>query len=169
MIESTVRIPTPDDEDRAIHLVIDVQCPYCGHRQSHWVDKDSTRRSLALCEIDQGGCDRDFVVNVRLLAQVESLPIGAPVPEHPADEEVAGFPIYPGYPYLLAWHRMADMPHDLFDKDMDRAMRESAPYDALGYSEVGKSWLRASNLSDADIIGKLMRTVRQIQGIKEPK
>jgi hypothetical protein len=41
-----------------------VKCPYCEHedRLSICVEDISTKKEVYTCDVDDGGCDRDFVI-----------------------------------------------------------------------------------------------------------
>lgn len=45
---------------------IKVTCPYCEHEQPVEAQLTLWERRLVTCGLEEGGCDRDFVVTVKL-------------------------------------------------------------------------------------------------------
>lgn len=52
-----------------------VKCPYCEHRNMVDVRDDYAQKQVVTCALDEGGCDRDFVADIRVSIIVDSLRI----------------------------------------------------------------------------------------------
>lgn len=52
----------------SINLSMSVRCPYCGLENIVPVDIDGRfiPKKIVTCDIDMGGCDRDFVIDPRI-------------------------------------------------------------------------------------------------------
>lgn len=53
---------------KSVRVIQHVKCPYCGARQLVVTVFSTTRtaRQVVTCDVETGGCDCDFVVEVRL-------------------------------------------------------------------------------------------------------
>ena len=61
--------------DRGVLRVIlwaNVRCPYCGKDQRAHTEKQLDRQ-LVTCDLDEGGCDREFVVHLGAILQVRGV------------------------------------------------------------------------------------------------
>lgn len=38
------------------------KCPYCGHRNRIRLDVAQHSKHIATCDIEEGGCDKDYVI-----------------------------------------------------------------------------------------------------------
>ena len=54
-----------EEMKRSINLNVSVRCPYCGLENIVPVDIDGCfiPKKIVTCDIDMGGCDRDFVID----------------------------------------------------------------------------------------------------------
>ena len=52
----------------SINLSLSVLCPYCGLENNVLLDIDShyIPKQIVTCDIEKGGCDKDFVIDPRL-------------------------------------------------------------------------------------------------------
>lgn len=52
----------------SINLYINVKCPYCGLRNIVFLNVDGRfiPKKVITCDIDMGGCDKDFVIDPQL-------------------------------------------------------------------------------------------------------
>jgi transcription elongation factor Elf1 len=55
-------------------------CPYCGYSNHAWVKMDEDNRPrVVTCDMENGGCDRDFVVNHHISIKTTVIPFGEEV------------------------------------------------------------------------------------------
>lgn len=54
---------------------IEVRCPYCGFINTVFVEKDYCHPKVVTCDIDEGGCERDFVLKVKKEISTETFKI----------------------------------------------------------------------------------------------
>lgn len=54
---------------------ITVKCPYCGARMNVAVTNDYRQKKVVTCDMENGGCDKDFVVSVTVSISTKSLKI----------------------------------------------------------------------------------------------
>ena len=47
---------------------VEVYCPYCGFINKYYfvIDRHYIPKQIVYCDIEQGGCDRDFVIEPHL-------------------------------------------------------------------------------------------------------
>ena len=52
----------------SINLSVNVRCPYCGLENEGILNIDShyISKKIVTCDIEMGGCDKDFIINPRL-------------------------------------------------------------------------------------------------------
>ena len=52
----------------AIRQSVEVYCPYCGCINKYYfvVDSHYIPKQIVYCDVEQGGCDRDFVIDPHL-------------------------------------------------------------------------------------------------------
>lgn len=54
---------------------VTVCCPYCGCEAKVKVTEDFFQKTVVTCDIMDGGCDRDFVVDIRVSIDAKALKI----------------------------------------------------------------------------------------------
>lgn len=54
---------------------VKVKCPYCGAEMKVSPDGEYVEKKLVHCDVMEGGCDRDFVVDIRVSVEVKALKI----------------------------------------------------------------------------------------------
>ena len=52
-----------------------VLCPCCGHEAKVQVTEDVYQKTVVTCDNTEGGCDRDFVVDIRVSIAAKALKI----------------------------------------------------------------------------------------------
>jgi hypothetical protein len=135
----------PEQLPRATHYV--AACPYCRHvnrgflsaevQKSLGAHGSTADRKLVNCDVEEGGCDREFFVNARAVAvfTVETFPIRGLYPDADADSDDA--------PDLRVWTlrtRAADEPGDSthsFNAAELQARAPSSPLYALALTMRG--------------------------------
>lgn len=65
-----------------------VRCPYCGHEITVDVSNDYTQKQVVTCDVMEGGCELDFVADVRVSITAKAFKIeGQEAGEGGQDEE----------------------------------------------------------------------------------
>lgn len=61
----------------SINLSVNVRCPYCGLENNVILNIDSRfiPKQIVTCDIDIGGCDKDFVIDPRLKVTADAYKI----------------------------------------------------------------------------------------------
>lgn len=54
---------------------VKVTCPYCGQEVTVQVTEDFHQKTVVTCDVEDGGCDRDFVVDVWVSIDAKALKI----------------------------------------------------------------------------------------------
>lgn len=54
---------------------VTVLCPYCGHKVRVDIEDDIHQKTVATCDMEDGGCDRDFVVDAWVSIDAKALKI----------------------------------------------------------------------------------------------
>lgn len=54
---------------------VEVKCPYCGFTNNAFIEKDYWRSRVIICDIDAGGCEKEFVVRTKKEITAETFKI----------------------------------------------------------------------------------------------
>lgn len=58
-----------------MNRIVRVLCPYCGCEAKVQVTEDSYQKTVVTCDNMEGGCDRDFVVDILVSINAKALKI----------------------------------------------------------------------------------------------
>lgn len=57
-----------------MRIIEDVRCPYCGFINEVTINQVWDKQ-IVTCDVDEGGCDREFVIKAYVKADVETFKI----------------------------------------------------------------------------------------------
>lgn len=60
---------------------VDLKCPYCGHVNDRVaIETDEVNRAVVFtCDVEEGGCDREFIYRPSVVLSIEIMKISEPV------------------------------------------------------------------------------------------
>jgi hypothetical protein len=63
---------------RGVNMLVKVKCPYCGFEKNNHIEVEadhSIHPVIVRCNIDEGGCDKDFVVfpKIMIIADIRKI------------------------------------------------------------------------------------------------
>ena len=58
-----------------MNRTVTVLCPYCGMKNTVRIQEDFRQKSIATCDMVEGGCDKDFVVDAFVSIETKVLKI----------------------------------------------------------------------------------------------
>ena len=56
-------------------MKVKIECPYCNFESSYKINENDYGKQLIICDMEEGGCDRTFVIEARVRVEVETFKI----------------------------------------------------------------------------------------------